>query len=196
MLTADVTRDYSASVLTAALDITIRDLKSRIAPLVHRARTELGREGFSAAKIRIAEQIDVRYVGQSYEITLPFTASFGREFHRRHGAQYGYSNPDRPIEVVAVRVQAAGISQKPRLPFSKPKATTARPHAVRSARFDGVQKQTGYFRWPDLSPGATAVGPAVIAGPEATAVVPPGWRFAVDGFGNVICSDASRRRRQ
>jgi N-methylhydantoinase A/oxoprolinase/acetone carboxylase beta subunit len=80
---------------------------------------------------------------------------------------------------------------KLRLPFSKPRPAAARPHAVRTARFDGASRKTAYFRWPDLRPGANAAGPAVIAGPEATAVVPPGWRFTIDGFGNVIAARSS-----
>jgi N-methylhydantoinase A/oxoprolinase/acetone carboxylase beta subunit len=192
MLAADVTRDYSASVLMPAADITLRQLAQRLAPLVRRGRQELAAEGAGARQIRITEQIDVRYVGQSYEITLPFTPAFAREFHRRHGRLYGYSNPDRAIEVVAVRVQAAAIMPKLKLPFSRSRAAAARPNAVRSARFDGASRKTAYFRWPDLRPGDIARGPAVIAGPEATAVVPPGWRFRIDGFGNVICTDSAR----
>ena len=191
MLAADVTRDYSASVLSPAADITLRQLTERLAPLVRRGRRELAGEGFGARQIRITEQIDVRYIGQSYEITLPFTPAFAREFHRRHGTLYGYSNPDRAIEVVAVRVQAAAVMPKLRLPFSKPRTAAARPHTIRTARFDGASRKTAYFRWPDLQPGAGARGPAVIAGPEATAVVPPGWRFTVDGFGNVIAARSS-----
>jgi len=189
MLAADVTRDYSASVLMPAADLTHAGLTKKIAPLARRARQELAAEGFAARQVRIAEQIDVRYVGQSYEITLPFTKTFAREFHRRHGTLYGYSNPGRAVEVVAVRVQAAGITPKPRLPFRKPRVRAARPHTVRAARFNGATRKTAYFRWPELDPGAHAAGPAVIAGPEATAVVPPGWRFRIDGFGNVVCSD-------
>jgi len=192
MLAADVTRDYSASVLMPAAHITHRQLGQRLTPLVQRGRQELGGEGFRPKQIRITEQIDVRYIGQSYEITLPFTSAFAAEFHRRHGTLYGYSNPGRAIEVVAVRVQAAAVMPKLKLPFSKPRAAAARPHAVRTARFDGASRKTGYFRWPDLRPGANAPGPAVIVGPEATAIVPPGWRFRIDGFGNVIAARSSK----
>ena len=188
MLAADVTRDYSASVLMPAAGLTHRDLEQKLAPLVQRARKELAAEGFSPRQTRITEQIDVRYTGQSYELTLPFTSSFARDFHRRHGALYGYSNPDRAIEIVAVRVHAAGLTVKPKLPFTIPKPGRPVPHGMRQARFGGAARRTAYFRWPDLTPGGKGAGPAVIAGPEATAVVPPGWRFTVDGFGNVICS--------
>jgi N-methylhydantoinase A/oxoprolinase/acetone carboxylase beta subunit len=43
-----------------------------------------------------------------------------------------------------------------------------------------------FYRWPDLSAGARARGPAVITGAEATAVVPPGCTFQIDGHGNVV----------
>jgi N-methylhydantoinase A len=57
---------------------------------------------------------------------------------------------------------------------------------VRPATFGGRIVKTGHYRWPALVPGAAARGPAIITGAEATVVVPPGFRFAVDGFGNVI----------
>jgi len=49
------------------------------------------------------------------------------------------------------------------------------------------------YRWSDLQPGASASGPAVIAGGEATVVIPPGWRFNVDGFGNVLARSGKKR---
>ena len=142
----------------------------------------------------IDRQLDVRYVGQSYEITLPFTAGYRREFDRRHGRLYGYSNPDRAVEVVAVRVRAAGITEKPSLPFVKPRtAFRPRPAAVRDGRFDGRVRKVAFHRWPDLAPGAAASGPSVVTGPEATVVIPPGWRFRIDGFGNVIANLGTQR---
>jgi N-methylhydantoinase A/oxoprolinase/acetone carboxylase beta subunit len=139
----------------------------------------------------LEQQLDVRYVGQSYEITLPLTADYASEFHRLHGRLYGYSNESRPLEVVAVRVRAAGLTEKPKLPSTKPRRPW-RPKAAqtRQGLFGGKKRQTAFFRWPDLGPGATGVGPAVVTGPEATVVIPPDFRFDVDRYGNVI----SRRR--
>jgi N-methylhydantoinase A/oxoprolinase/acetone carboxylase beta subunit len=194
MLAADVTRDYSATVLKSHADISVRDLTKQLGALQARATRDLRGEGFTANRMRITPQLDVRYVGQSYEITLPFSARYVAEFHRRHGKLYGYSNPSRAVEIVAIRVQAAGLTQKPRLPFEKARsAVRPRARAVQSGRFEGKTWQVARFRWPDLSPGASAAGPAVITGPEATAVVPPGWRFKIDGFGNVICTHGQIR---
>ena len=187
MLAADVTRDYSATVLKAAADLTIEDLRRVVAPLVDHALADLEGEGFARGEVRLDQQLDVRYLGQSYEITLPLTVGYRAEFDRRHGKLYGYANPGRAVEVVAARVRATGITDKPVLPFTRPRrGVRARAHAVSTGRFDGRDRQVAYFRWPDLVPGAGGRGPCVITGPEATAVLPPGWRFTIDGFGNVV----------
>jgi N-methylhydantoinase A/oxoprolinase/acetone carboxylase beta subunit len=187
MLVADVTRDYSASVLAPAAHLSGPDLNARLDPLCVRAVRELGREGFSTSRIVLDRQIDVRYVGQSYEITLPFSAAYARDFHKTHARLYGYSNAQRPLEVVAVRVRAAGITQKPRLPFTKPRrAFRPAPAQKRPGRFGGKAYAVASYRWAELQPGATAQGPALVTGPEATAVIPPGFRFSLDGFGNVV----------
>jgi N-methylhydantoinase A/oxoprolinase/acetone carboxylase beta subunit len=187
MLAADVTRDYSATVLKAAADLTIEDLRRVVAPLVDHALADLEGEGFARGEVRLDQQLDVRYLGQSYEITLPLTVGYRAEFDRRHGKLYGYANPGRAVEVVAARVRATGITDKPELPFTRPRRRVrAAAHAVSTGRFDGRDRQVAYFRWPDLAPGAAGRGPCVITGPEATAVIPPGWRFAIDGFGNVV----------
>jgi N-methylhydantoinase A/oxoprolinase/acetone carboxylase beta subunit len=165
----------------------MKDLERRIDPLVTRAKRELGREGFSGRRVALERQVDARYVGQSYEITLPLSPAYQREFHRQHARMYGYSNPDRPMEVVAVRVKAAGLTDKPTLPFEKPKrAWRPRPARTGSGRFGGTQVRVSFYRWPDLGPGAESAGPAVVTGAEATAVVPPGCAFRIDGYGNVL----------
>jgi N-methylhydantoinase A/oxoprolinase/acetone carboxylase beta subunit len=195
MLMADVRRDYSASVLVRSDRLSGGDLKSRLAPLVARARKELAAEGFSPARRRIQQLADVRYAGQSYEISVPFSAEYRREFDRRHEKMYGYANPGRPTEVVAVRVAAAGITEKPPLPRARAQgAVTPRPAARRSGRFDGRMVSVSYFRWPDVAPGSRARGPAVITGAEASVVIPPGFQFRVDAFGNVIATRVGASR--
>jgi len=193
MLVADVTRDYSASVLRPSRELTMTSLRAYLRPLLDRATTELASEGFTGRRMALEQQLDVRYVGQSFEITLPFTPGYRADFDRQHGRLYGYSNPDRAVEVVAVRVRAAGITDKPSLPFTRPRRTAKpKPAAIRPGRFDGRTQKIAFYRWPDLQPGHAATGPAVITGAEATAVVPPGHRFHIDGFGNVVVNPGAR----
>jgi len=194
MLAADVVRDYSASVLRPSADVTPRDLDRTIRPLVRLAERELGHEGFGRGRRLIEAFLDVRYVGQSYEITLPVGPSYRARFDREHGRLYGYSNPARATEVVAVRVRATGVTDKPTLPKARVvRRAPARPAAVRQGRFDGRAARVGFFRWDDLPPGAGAAGPAVITGGEATVVIPPGGRFRLDGYHNVIATPGMLR---
>jgi N-methylhydantoinase A/oxoprolinase/acetone carboxylase beta subunit len=189
MLVADVTRDYSASVLRASHELTAAAIAKRFAPLVAQGTRELRAEGFEKRRLVIERLVDVRYVGQSYEITLPFSGNYRREFDRLHGRLYGYSNAERPTEVVAVRVKATGVTTKPRLPFTKPpRVSRPLPAAVRSGRFGGRSVKVSFYKWESLEPGARASGPAVVTGGEATIVVPPEFAFRVDGFRNVICA--------
>jgi N-methylhydantoinase A len=129
----------------------------------------------------------VRYVGQSYEITVPFSPMYRRAFDRRHERLYGYANRDRPTEIVNVRVSATGLTTKPKLPWRRPRrAFVPRPVGRRPGRFGGRSVTVSFHRWEALAPGAAGAGPAVITGGEATAVIPPGFRFHVDGFGNLV----------
>jgi N-methylhydantoinase A/oxoprolinase/acetone carboxylase beta subunit len=187
MLMADVRRDYSASVLVPSDRLPHKDLAGRLAPLVKRAHAALSAEGFRRGRIRVEPHVDVRYVGQSYEISVPLTRDYRREFDRRHGRRFGYANPGRPTEVVAVRVTAVGITDKPVLPRARVRgAVTPQPAARRPGRFDGRLTRVSFYRWPDLVPGARARGPAVVTGAEATVVVPPDFSFRVDTFGNIL----------
>lgn len=189
MLVADVTKDYSASVLRASAGLALKDLERASAPLVAAARAALKDEGFGPARQVITVSVDVRYVGQSFEITLPLTERYRDAFDREHGRTYGYSNPARPTEVVNLRVTATGVTTKPALPHTRVRASyRPTPSAVRPGRFGGRVVKVAFHRWDDLRPGARATGPAVIAGGEATVVIPPRWTFTVDGFSNILAS--------
>jgi N-methylhydantoinase A/oxoprolinase/acetone carboxylase beta subunit len=194
MLVADVVRDYSASVLTSSHEVSFAELERHLAPLVARASRELEAEGFRKPARVIDAHLDVRYVGQSYEITVPFGRDYRQDFDKRHGQRYGYMDPKRPTEVVNVRVTAAGLTAKPTLPFAKPRrASRPRPATRRPGRFDGRAVSMAFYRWEALEPGARATGPAVITGGEASIVVPPRFAFSVDGFGNVVITSGPRR---
>jgi N-methylhydantoinase A/oxoprolinase/acetone carboxylase beta subunit len=158
-----------------------------MAPLVADAERHLAAEGFSARRRAIACALDLRYVGQSYEITVPFSPDYRAGFDRRHGKTYGYMNPQRPVEVVNLRVTASGLTDKPALPSARVRRThRPAPKDVRRSRFGKRTWKTPFYHWDALEPGARAAGPAVITGGEATAVIPPGFRFEIDAFRNVI----------
>ena len=194
MLAADVTRDYSASVLRPSAELAEADLARVLAPLVKQAHAELSSEGFGPTRRAVETFVDVRYVGQSYEITVPMGADYRARFDREHRRLYGYANGARATEVVAARVRASGITEKPSLPFTRP-GRPVRPHPaeVGRGRFSGRAHEVRFYRWDDLAPGARAAGPAVITGGEATVVIPPDFGFSVDGYRNIVATHRARR---
>jgi N-methylhydantoinase A/oxoprolinase/acetone carboxylase beta subunit len=194
MLLADVVKDYSLTVLRPAHEATRDELEGRFAPLVERGRADLASEGFDASRMAIERSLDVRYVGQSYEITTPFAPGYREEFDRRHERLYGYANPGRPAEVVTLRVKAIGRTDKPSLPRMAPAAAAApEPSAMRPAFFGGRQVDAAVHRMEDLPPGTAGSGPAILAGAQATTVVTPAFRFRIDELGNVIATRAGER---
>ncbi len=199
MLLADVTKDYSQTVLCTVDENTIHELSARFVPLIDQATSDLRSEGFEGPRAAVDCAVDVRYVGQSYEITVPFGTDFREEFDRGHLRLYGYASAERATEVVNIRVRATGLTDKPELPMEPATASrTATPSRVRQSCFNGVEVPTRVFRATDLPAGSTAEGPAIIIGAEATTVIPPGFHVTVDGFGNLIATRqaAARGRRR
>jgi N-methylhydantoinase A/oxoprolinase/acetone carboxylase beta subunit len=193
MLLAEVTRDYSQSVLRRATEITAGWLEERFAAIEVGALDDLRSEGFEGSSARLERTLDVRYVGQSYEITVPFGPGFRDAFDRRHEQLYGYASPGRPAEIVNLRVKAIGVTVKPELPRADAASgALPAPIAVRRAWFGGRPHDTPVFHVDTLDPGAEGRGPAILAGAQATTVVTPDYRFAIDGFRNVIATAPER----
>jgi len=195
MLLADVTRDYSRSVLRPVPELSAEVLDEAFRPLVEQARRDLREEGFGDGQIEIVQTLDVRYVGQSYEIGVPHAPGFRDEFDRRHERLYGYAAPRRDAEVVTLRVRAIGRTEKPQLPRA-PHLVSRLPGPVhvRPVCFGGRWLPSPFFHRDQLGSGMAGHGPAVITAEDATIVVPPDFHLRVDEVGSVILTRVVRTR--
>jgi N-methylhydantoinase A/oxoprolinase/acetone carboxylase beta subunit len=195
MLLADVTRDYSRSVLRPVAGLSDEALAEAFAPLVDEARRDLRAEGFGDGEIEIQRTVDVRYVGQSYEIGVPHSPGFRAEFDRRHERLYGYAAPNREAEVVTVRVRGVGHTEKPVLPRAPHLVSRMPvPVRVRPVCFDGRWLPSPFFHRDQLGSGMAGHGPAVVTAQDATIVVPPDFHLRVDEVGSVILAQVARTR--
>jgi len=141
-------------------------------------------------------ELDLRYEGQSYELSVPIATPMTREhvadavdaFHREHRTRYGHARPDAPVEVVSLRVRGRVPTSSPSLPReSETDAPLAEAQlGTRPVWFDaeGPTPTPTYAR-ADLHHGHTVDGPAVLHQYDSTVVVPPGWRARVDAWQNV-----------
>jgi N-methylhydantoinase A len=188
MLLSDTIKDYSLSVLMAEKTASPAGLARLFRPLLAEASRDLKREGFGRKKMRLLRFLDVRYAGQSYELTVPFAAGYRREFDRAHLRKYGYADVKRPVEVVTLRVKAVGVTAKPKLARIAAGGKDPRPARIdrRAMRFGGRDFRAGVFAREKLAAGNQIIGPALILDYESTAVVPPNFICRVDRFGNLI----------
>jgi N-methylhydantoinase A len=81
-----------------------------------------------AGELPPAGEADLRYAGQSFELTLPLQADLAGAFHRLHEEQYGFAERDRDVELVAVRT--AEIRTGPELDLPRSEETTIAGPAV------------------------------------------------------------------
>jgi N-methylhydantoinase A len=196
--------NFSALGLLAS-DIKHDEVRTRVGPLRERwsllaglfAEMELGvrhqleLEGFDPARQRMRRSLDLRYRSQAFELSLELDqeplAAVETAFHQRHQAMYGHADPTATIELVNARLSAYGIVAKP-APERPRAAAAALPAALierRAVRFDGASHDCPVWERERLPGDAELRGPAIVEEFGATTVVPPGWRGAVDGYGNL-----------
>ena len=160
------------------------------------ARAQLAIEGFEGAGARITRSADCRYAGQSFELTVPIPEgplgagaaaaledAFGREHERTYGHRAGV---DEPVEIVTLRVVGQGIPDRPRLP-ARLTIDSGREGATQRRVYFG--REAGWLDTPILARADLAVprpGPAIVEEYDATCVIPPGARAALDDSGNIV----------
>ena len=194
MLLADVRKDYIQTILKAANAVTVEELEEYVAPLVERAKLEMTAEGFAHNDIAIERSLDMRYQGQAYEINVPLTPAYIEDFHNGHQRLYGHSNVSRMTEVVNVRVDAAGITQRHVFPAAEAVSRPfPMPATTRRAWFGEGFWETAIYHRDQLLPGMESVGPAIVSGGESTVVITPNFRFRIDGVGTLVATRAERR---
>ncbi len=172
MLMADNVRDYAAGALHR------RDLEKSFAVLERQARKTMpGAELHRSA--------DLRYAGQSYELNVQWNAADpGTPFHVAHKQLYGYSTPERAIEIVTIRVRAKIRVQKPRLANLVPDRTSQ--PKLRRVYVDAKWRKVPVWQRGQIT--TAQQGPALVLDYGSTTLMPAGWQFRLDKLGNLIAS--------
>jgi N-methylhydantoinase A len=195
LLHADVRGDFSLTRLLVAIDTNIKALNAGFIELRARGAEWLAGEAGKNAKADYLWLMDMRYLGQNYELSLPVkngkleAKSLARliaEYHKRHKAIYGYDMPAQAVEVVNLRLVVTVERRAP---------THEKHHAARTTVKDAVLEkrkvwfpETGFVTTPvydraKLPVNARINGPAVIEQMDTTTVVPPRARLRNDKLG-------------
>jgi N-methylhydantoinase A/oxoprolinase/acetone carboxylase beta subunit len=160
-------------------DLTVDELRLRLAELDRVGRTVLAREGVAMDVVGEATAA-VRYVGQSYDLDVSLTPgestaeTIGEDFQRIHERVYGYANRGLPIEAVSVRLTHRRRTVSPVPLEAEP--GEGQPFGERRAYFPGLAGPltTPVYWRADLAAEQVIRGPAVIEQEDATTVVYPG----------------------
>jgi N-methylhydantoinase A len=189
LLLADVRKDYSRTLLVDA-ERYKGELKSALAELHRAGQEELQAEGFKKREIQSMDFVDLRYRGQSYELTLKLELNFTERFHEAHERRYGYANRGRPIELVNVRSTFIGRTKKPE--FKKSPRQRGRPVPVerQPVWIDHKRMRTSIYDRSLLRHGHVIKGPAIIGEYSSTTLVPPDFRCVVDGYLNLVLENS------
>ena len=82
-----------------------------------------------AGELPAAGEAELRYAGQSFELTVPLGDDLAESFHRAHEERYGYADRERGIELVAVRT--AEVRPGPRIePSRSARQEVSGPHVL------------------------------------------------------------------
>jgi len=164
---AERRRDVSRSLLRPLPDAG--DLRGAATDLIE---THAGERPRAAA--------DLRYVGQSFELLIPFEdpAELAAAFHAEHERRYGHADADRPVELVTLRAAAVQPGATVHLAAAGEFSRSRRP-----IRWDGEELEATVLTGTGLPPGTKVEGPAVVEFPETTCLVPPGWAGEADEQG-------------
>ncbi len=199
LLVTDIKHDYSVALIQRADRLDIVYANAHFQRMTSEGETVLSREGVSSEDAHYVKQADMRYVGQSYELTVPLPeeelsadhlGEVSARFHQEHERSYGFNAEGEPVEFVALRLSAVGVIPKPRLQkvrrggvASIDAAKQSRP--VYFAEAGGRVDCPIYDRYL-LGSADEIEGPAIIEEVDSTTVIHPGYRAVVDEFGNLF----------
>jgi len=209
MLVSNLRHDFSETHIGPFDDSIYDGVSSALARMRAEAEDALARDGVPTERRSFAFWIEMRYVGQSYELAVPLSATdraawnaLPPAFHREHESRYGHHDPRAPLEVVSIGVTARGLIDAPKLPRPPAGGVTPPGEALIGTRrifFESVQSSRA--GWSDcrvwqrekLLAGNVIAGPAVIEEVSSTTVLYPGDVARVDDVGCLVIDTRNAR---
>jgi N-methylhydantoinase A len=197
LLYADVEHHYGRTFRRLLRKCDLGEVERAWATLARQATEQLATEGFTGPRARLHRSAALHYQGQTYELTVPvpdgainqkMVAYLEEAFGKEHEKTYGHrAGPEEPVELVTIQVVGQGIRTGTGVPervrSSRPEPSPPPPRRAYFGSENGWM-ETRVIRRSDLS--SAAAGPLIIEEYDATCVVPPGWRAALDSGGNIL----------
>ncbi|PKB72316.1 MAG: hypothetical protein BZY87_00550 [SAR202 cluster bacterium Io17-Chloro-G6] len=204
---ADIVKDYSRTVMLRGADLDRARIDEEFDGMEALARTEMAGEGLSVDRMVARRFLDVRYVGQSFELTVDYPSQktgsrsarardaktdlakvIGDRFYKAHLRRFGYADKTEPVEVVNLRLKLELAMDKPLVEPQSPGSADPAPALIGESEvvFQQGAMNSPLYQREQLTCGNRLSGPALVIQMDATTVLPPGWGGVVDPFGNLL----------
>lgn len=183
---ADFRLDYVKTLFTAVEKVDPKELEAWFKGVEARARESLREAEPDIGTIQTIRIADMRYLGQGYEVAIPFVrlADLPERFASEYRRLYGPRNDEAPVEVINVRATVVGITRKSAFRWTGDRSSWP---ATGSRRIDvaGEHYECPVYRRMGMPPGWRAAGPFIVDQPDTTCVVTRGWSGEVDAVGTL-----------
>ncbi len=197
LLRAAVEHHTTRTVLTRTRAQEVSDIEDVFVEMRRNLLKRISEEGIAESSVSFSAMVDMRYVGQSSEIMVPFAhdqplkaaltdaeGAFETEYER----SYGHRSDHATFELVnchLIATIARGVEQEGVWRDMNPTSDTGK--AERSVYFG---PEIGEVPTRIYSRGALTVtpcsGPMIIEEYDSTVVVPPNSLVSLDGGGNIV----------
>ncbi len=192
MLVSDIRRDYVRTQVVRIDDAKLSDITDVFNELEAGGTADMAREGMAPAHIRHQRVLGMRYVGQSFELNVPWQAferieEIAELFYAIHQERYHHSLR-KPCEIVNFRLSTFGVVPKPSLSAPTPSSDRLEDALLerRSVYFDAEPHETPVYQRASLPRHLSFSGPAIIEEDGALTVVTPGFIGHLDAHGNLV----------
>jgi N-methylhydantoinase A len=184
LLAVDLKDDYVTTLVQRHDAVDRSAVETLFGRLEEAARASLTEQGVVPERVALVRSVEARYLGEAHELSLPVAGDFApvaatAAFHDAHERAYGYAyRTGEVVEFVNWKVTGLGLIDRPRL---EPQPASGRATGAPTSR-------GGYavYRRESLATGFRGEGPAIVDEYGSTTVIERGFRFEVDGFGNLV----------
>ncbi len=195
-LQASVRNEATQSVIRNLSDVTPEELRNIVSRLTDNISNWLSGEGIAVNDQSLQHEIDMRYLRQGYELSLPFQPEkinqatlqdLDERFNALHEQHYGFK-VNSVVEVVNLRV--IGLGKVAEMNPSKARPGGADPTAAlageRQVFFNGASFATNIYERNGLTAGNEITGPAIISQTDSTTLIHPDHVATVDEHLNIL----------
>ncbi|MDG6926541.1 MAG: hydantoinase/oxoprolinase family protein [Nitrososphaerota archaeon] len=199
LLVTDVKHEFVQTYVHQTSTIDIDRLNKIYEDFRNNAMKLLSSEGVRDEDVSFVRSLDMRYLGQSYELLVEIPdgevkptdiRKIEERFFAIHERTYGHAVRTEPTQVVSVRLVGIGSIPKPRI-NALPRGNESPIDASKGTRNVYFSEASSYlsagvFERTSLKWGNVVKGPAVIEDKDATTIVHPGYRVEVEKYGYLV----------